>query len=402
MSLVQTAELSSRHRSAAAYCLEFGRALAASFAAHWLYFAITGLFGAASMLLVFNAPGAHLGSFQQMLKLFLVANVPAMIVSSIVGLLVFHFIRIATRLRPDRPAASLYRAVKADAVDARRYLNGLPMFFAMFAFMCIFSLVKANIPAVVPFSWDETFMKLDHWLHFGNHPWQLLQPLIGNPIVTFVLAKLYSIWFIVMWLVWMWLAFDIRLTRLRTRFFVAFLLTWMIGGGLLATVFSSAGPVYYGALGLTPDPFAGLMGYLREVNESFVIEALFLQDALWQAYIGKTSAIAGISAMPSMHNATALLFVLAVWPASRRLGIALAVFAFAIFIGSVHLGWHYAVDAYLGYAVTLLCWWFAGWIARWQDALPVSRRYERLLQSGDWQRQADHSTPHTVPDRAAP
>ena len=42
-----------------------------------------------------------------------------------------------------------------------------------------------------------------------------------------------------------------------------FFLMWILIGGILAVVFSSAGPCYYGRLGLSPDPFADLMAYLR-------------------------------------------------------------------------------------------------------------------------------------------
>jgi hypothetical protein len=40
----------------------------------------------------------------------------------------------------------------------------------------------------------------------------------------------------------------------------------------------------------------------------------------------------------------------------------LTAYAVIIFIGSVHLGWHYAIDGYLGIAGTWLIWKFAGFV----------------------------------------
>jgi hypothetical protein len=82
-----------------------------------------------------------------------------------------------------------------------------------------------------------------------------------------------------------------------------------------------------------------------------------------------------------MHNGTALLFAIAAWRASRAAGIVLYVFALMVLLGSVHLGWHYAIDAYFGYAVAIACWWVSKPIARLWHRLPVSRAYaERLAR----------------------
>ena len=49
----------------------------------------------------------------------------------------------------------------------------------------------------------------------------------------------------------------------------------------------------------------------------------------------------------------------------KWLGYLLSVFAALIFVGSIHLGWHYAIDGYAGAAVALVCWWVAGKIVDW-------------------------------------
>ena len=68
----------------------------------------------------------------------------------------------------------------------------------------------------------------------------------------------------------------------------------------------------------------------------------------------------GISAMPSMHVATSVLFALVAWQTHRKLGIVLTVHAAAVMIGSVHLAWHYALDGYIGALLTYGIWRAAG------------------------------------------
>ena len=153
---------------------------------------------------------------------------------------------------------------------------------------------------------------------------------------------------------------------------------WILIGGILAIVFSSAGPCFYGRLGLTPDPYADLMAYLRGVNEMLPIWAIPVQDVLWQGHVAK-SAIDGISAMPSMHNGSALLFALAGYQVSRFAGHLLSAHAILIFIGSVHLGWHYAVDSYLAWALTLVIWFAMAPVARWWHSKAAQGDFDRML-----------------------
>jgi hypothetical protein len=40
--------------------------------------------------------------------------------------------------------------------------------------------------------------------------------------------------------------------------------------------------------------------------------------------------------------------------------VAFALYGLVILVGSVHLGWHYAVDGYAGIAGALILWWIAG------------------------------------------
>ena len=64
----------------------------------------------------------------------------------------------------------------------------------------------------------------------------------------------------------------------------------------------------------------------------------------------------GISAMPSMHVAVSLWLALvmqAYFPRLQFLGWA---YFTVILIGSVHLGWHYAVDGIVASAIAIAAW----------------------------------------------
>ena len=68
--------------------------------------------------------------------------------------------------------------------------------------------------------------------------------------------------------------------------------------------------------------------------------------------------------MPSLHVADAL-WVALIWNGlDRRLGVIGFSFFGLIAIGSVFLGWHYAVDGIVGAGIVLLAWAVAPGIAR--------------------------------------
>ncbi len=108
--------------------------------------------------------------------------------------------------------------------------------------------------------------------------------------------------------------------------------------------------------------------------------ALDVQAMLWQGHLGNAVPL-GISAMPSMHNASVLLLVLAAGSFGRPIRFTLAVHALLVFLGSIHLGWHYAVDAYVAWLLTILVWYGTGPLARWWDDRAESRTFWRMFDA---------------------
>jgi hypothetical protein len=239
------------------------------------------------------------------------------------------------------------------------------VFLVLTPFADTFGSFKQALPELAPFAWDVRLMELDGTLHGGVHPWEWLQPVVGHPPVTYAIAMCYTVlWFFVMFGVVLWQAWSAN-RWLRKQFFLSYVLIWIVLGTLLAARFSSAGPCYFEKVTDHDNPYRALMAYLNGVNDRYPLPAIETQKRLWDNYVsGKVSVVGGISAMPSLHVGTAVLFALLGWRTNRWLGAALTLFAVVILIGSVHLAWHYAIDGYVAAILTVVIWRSVGWAIR--------------------------------------
>jgi membrane-associated phospholipid phosphatase len=108
----------------------------------------------------------------------------------------------------------------------------------------------------------------------------------------------------------------------------------------------AAGPVFFERLGYGPN-FSGIAvpGEMTDVS-----------DYLWAVYqddqFGPGS---GISAMPSLHIATTAWIIIAMSALCRRMAAPAVGFGILIFLLSISLGWHYAIDGIVGGAAALGC-----------------------------------------------
>jgi hypothetical protein len=355
---------------------KFFKPLIAGTRAQLIYLPIMLVYWVGYQLLLRALPGSGELQFLELLFKVLLLMIPL----TFLFYVVYRFAYMLCVERPADPIRHLARSTYRFFAHPPRWALGLPMLVLFVFFAAIFSDIKQNIPRLAGFSWDLAFAEWDRMIHFGRHPWQWLQPVLGYPLITFLLNFVYNFWFFTLWIFVVCLAFASKTSELRTHFFIAFFLSWSVGGSLLAVLFSSAGPCYFARLGLAPDPYAGLMDYLREVAAVYPNWALNVQDTLWQSYT-QGGLVAGISAMPSMHNATALLLALAAGRIDRRLGILLWLHCALIFIGSVHLAWHYAVDNYLGWVIALACWYLAQPLARWWEGQTHVQSLTRTIEA---------------------
>lgn len=278
-----------------------------------------------------------------------------------VNLIVWRFYHCAVKVRPKRPIQWMIQDFRAMLSDRDRVYDALIAFLAITLMVATFAVVKDMISLVQPFSWDPAFAALDRALHGGVDPWRLLWPVFGTPWVTMAINVAYHAWFVVLYFMVALAVFDRSDLHRRMTFLVAFALVWIVGGNLLAIAFSSAGPVYYEAMGFG-DTFVPQMERLYAMGETVPLWALDLQETLLYNYQTE-GPVRGISAMPSMHVANAVLIALFGFAYARWLGWVLSAFALLTMIGSVHLAWHYAVDGYLGAILAVACWYGAKWLA---------------------------------------
>jgi hypothetical protein len=213
--------------------------------------------------------------------------------------------------------------------------------------------------------YDDYFRAAD-FLIFGRDPWLISYswyPHIG----TEVLENFYNIWSLTMVSVLTMVALFAS-PRGVLHFYIGMFLTWIIGGTLIANAWPSVGPVYYQHFGLGSD-FVPLMENVRHYLGSD--SGLFGQIDYLKFTKGGTyiPAGGGISAFPSMHVGVVLVFVVA----SRRFLFLSIPYALAIWIGSFHLGWHYAVDGLASVPVVLLSWCLAGIFSRYWDRVGLQQ-----------------------------
>lgn len=276
-----------------------------------------------------------------------------------------HVISVMVFVRPDRLVEHLQHSLKPYFAPSR-LMPAFPVLLMFPLFASAFTFFKSAIPIIHPYAWDARLMQMDYLLHGGNHPWELLHVVVGYPIVTFIVNALYNLWFFVAHGMFVLLVFTTKKPEIRMRYLLSYMLLWIVLGTLGAIAFSSMGPCYDPDIARHAGPYAPLMDYLRKTNETIPVWSLGVQEFLWDNYQNNRAGMgSGISAMPSLHVAIACLMAITGWQYSRRIGAILAVYALIIFVGAVHLGWHYALDGYAGVIGAGIIWWLVG---RWQSS----------------------------------
>ncbi len=201
----------------------------------------------------------------------------------------------------------------------------LPAFFWAFAW--------AKTTVIPPFTWDVRLAALDFWLH-GTDAYRLLP---RSPAVLTTLDRVYSLWHVahialIGWIASRPVAFE------RYRAWLAYVLTWVGLGVVLASLVASAGPIYTS-------------------QYTDVFPRTWAQAFLWDSMTrGKVFVGAGVSAFPSLHVALPVLGACLTWRSARWLAVAWLVFAVVILWGSISLGWHWAVDGYASFLLVPVIW----------------------------------------------
>ncbi|MCP1198822.1 phosphatase PAP2 family protein [Notoacmeibacter sp. MSK16QG-6] len=266
----------------------------------------------------------------------------------------------AARRRSKTPARDILTALFGFLFDGARFLR-FARTAAIFIFFAIGFGELKGLAAWGGFAWDESLMHLDRWLHFGRLPHEWLRVFYDWPLAVQIVNFVYNLWYFVMIGAFLAIGIGWGSQEDRFRFLLAFMTSWLVGGVLIASIFSSAGPCFYGRLDFGGE-YSLLMARLGVVDLTHALYALSTQDMLWESYAEGSSA-SSISAFPSLHVATATLIALLGWRKGWLGRVAGTAFMAMILFGSVLLGWHYAVDGYAGIAIALGAWKFAGMLS---------------------------------------
>jgi len=253
-----------------------------------------------------------------------------------------------------------WRRFRADYLNLKSVTAAILAGLMVAVAINVFGTWKMAIPKVHPFSLDARLSAIDRALHFGRQPWEWLRPVLENAPATNILDFTYYTWLPLLAFVCAWQAWSPR-RALRLQFFLTFVLIWIVLGDLVAGVLSSAGPPYWDHVVGSPNPYRGLFAHLTAMSERLPISTLLVQQALWEHYVSATQTpYTGISAMPSIHVSMPVLYTLLGWRTWKPLGVMFFVYGVIILLGSVHLGWHYAVDGYVSIVGVLVLWWVTG------------------------------------------
>jgi hypothetical protein len=223
--------------------------------------------------------------------------------------------------------------------------GGLLMFYEFFRAvmaiklcLVIYTLLKQEIPILNPNLYDEALWHIDRWVHLGLSPVHLSLRFLSDPWIALAFDRLYAFWYFLkapFLLYFIWVAKSGQ----RMHFLTCYLLLWMIGGAF-AIAFPSLGPVY-----TNPELFEHL-----NTPTAHNLQLMLLQH--YQQLLADPDSYnifiyEGIAAFPSLHVAMTVLFTIAV-KEYRWIFRLMVLYSFSIQIGSVLLGWHYAVDGYFG------------------------------------------------------
>ena len=203
--------------------------------------------------------------------------------------------------------------------------------------------LKATMPYAVSFWADPLLADLDAKL-FGVDPWIVLHRFQLQAV-----DRIYLSWGPSCAAVAIALSFAPN-DRRKGQCLIAYFLT-VASCALGQYLLPSAGPVFFEALGYG-NRFAELpiLPWVRTTA-----------DYLWITYQSpgyRTGS--GISAFPSLHVAGAFWIALVTRAYLPRLQLIGWAYWLTILIGSVYLGWHYAIDGIAGTALALMLFSLAG------------------------------------------
>jgi hypothetical protein len=280
-------------------------------------------------------------------------------------------------LKTDR----IFNDLKVNWLNANVIITVTVPFLLILVLMSFFGSIKSLIQFINPYYLDQPLVSLDRFIHFGFNPWEITHAWFGSLAATKTIDFMYQLWFVVLMGYTMWMVLNYKLGVTRAKFLVCYVLTWTILGSVLAVIFSAVGPCFYEPILFSSNVYEPLMSRLHEISEinkghgGIGLHAMNNQATLVGYFTDNTIGIgSGITAMPSMHVSFAMLLFLSTRELNKKAGYITLIYLLFIQVGSVHLGWHYAVDGYISMILTWILWRLSGWIVnRYQKSNFLNR-----------------------------
>lgn len=208
--------------------------------------------------------------------------------------------------------------------------------------MTAFMWTKPLLNDLVPFWADPLLADVDRAIFFGRDPWTLLTWLNSGPAAVFY----HRGWFALM-IVTLVIVVAAPPSPKKSAVMLTYFALWSLVGPLVHSLVPAAGPIFFEQMGYG-DRFSDLHN---------VSETKDVADYLWTIYSSEGFGPgSGISAMPSLHIATTAWMMIAIHIFAPRLTVPVAFSGLLIFLLSIALGWHYAVDGIVGAACAIACY----------------------------------------------
>jgi len=245
------------------------------------------------------------------------------------------------------------------------WLNVFAATIALVATLASFTVYKAAVVGAEGYTFDAMFIAWDRMFFAGNDAWVVTHAVFDTAEATEWIDFLYHPTFFPMLVAYLLAITSTGLPGLRKTYMLTYLAGWVVIGMFGAGLLDSAGPVFDGVLygdGSTFGPLNDrLQAQLAEGGGPVTADQI-RQYLLSLQQAGEIRFGGGISAMPSMHMVLVYLWVFPAWNIHRIFGIIVAIYAGIIWIGSVHLGWHYFVDGLVSLVIIGIIWRVAGHI----------------------------------------